>query len=76
MSDTKWVLRNKLDEYGNIIKNDANLVAKGYSQEEGIDYEETYYPFVRLKVICLLLSYVSIMRFKLFQLDVKSTYLN
>ena len=69
---TKWVFRNKLDEHGTIIRNKARLVTKGYNQEEGIDYEETYAPFARLEAIRMLLAYASIMNFKLYQMDVKS----
>ena len=73
---TKWVFRNKLDEDGNITKNKARLVAKGYCQEEGIDYDETYAPVARLEAIRLLLAYASLMKFKLYQMDVKSAFLN
>ena len=73
---TKWVFRNKLDENGIVIRNKARLVAKGYNQEEGIDYEETYAPVARLEAIRMLLAYASIMNFKLYQMDVKSAFLN
>ena len=73
---TKWVFRNKLDEHGIIIRNKARLVAKGYNQEEGIDYEEAYAPVARLEAIRMLLAYSSIMNFKLYQMDVKSDFLN
>ena len=73
---TKWVFRNQLDEDGNNTKNKARLVAKGYKQEEGIDYDETYDLVVRLEVIRLLLAYSSLMKFKLYQMDVKSAFLN
>ena len=73
---TKWVFKNKLDEGGNITKNKARLVAKGYIQEEGIDYDEAYAPLARLEVIHLLLAYASLMKFKLYQMDVKSDFLN
>ncbi|GKB27113.1 retrovirus-related pol polyprotein from transposon TNT 1-94, partial [Tanacetum coccineum] len=43
-SGTKWVFRNKLDEYGIVSRNKARLVAQGYNQQEGIDYDETYAP--------------------------------
>nr|KYP33754.1 Retrovirus-related Pol polyprotein from transposon TNT 1-94 [Cajanus cajan] len=73
---TKWIFRNKLDEHGLVIRNKARLVAKGYNQEEGIDYEETYAPVARLEAIRMLLAYASIMDFKLYQMDVKSAFLN
>jgi len=73
---TKWVFRNKLYENGIVIRNKARLVAKGYNQEEGIDYEETYAPIARLEVIRMLLAFASIMDFKLYQMDVKSAFLN
>ena len=50
--------------------------AKGYNQEEGIDYEETYAPVARLEAIRMLLDFASIMDFKLYQMDVKSAFLN
>jgi len=58
------VFKNKLDNDGNIIKNQARLVAKGYKQEKGIDYDETYALVARLVVIRLLLAHASIMKFK------------
>ncbi|KAK2382297.1 putative mitochondrial protein [Trifolium repens] len=73
---TRWVFRNKLDENGVIVRNKARLVAQGYNQEEGIDYEETYAPVARLEAIRLLLAYACNMNFKLYQMDVKSAFLN
>ena len=73
---TKWIFRNKLDEHGLVIRNKARLVAKGYNQEEGIDYEETYAPITILEAIRMLLAFASIMDFKLYQMDVKSAFLN
>ena len=60
----------------NVVRNKARLVAQGYSQEEGIDYDETYTPIARLKSIRLLLAFACYMGFKLFQMDVKSAFLN
>ena len=72
----KWIFRNKMDEQGVITRNKARLVAKGYNQEEGIDYDETYAPVARLEAIRMLLAYASFMNFKLYQMDVKSAFLN
>jgi len=73
---TKWVFRNKLNESGVITRNKARLVVKGYNQEEGIDYDETFAPMARLEAIRLLLAFVCVSGFKLFQMDVKSAFLN
>ena len=73
---TKWVFKNKLDENGKIVRNKARLVAKGYSQEEGIDFDETYAPVARLEAIRLMLAYACYKNFKVFQMDVKSAFLN
>ena len=67
---TKWIFKNKLNEEGKIIRNKARLVAQGYAQEEGIDYEETYTPVARLDVIRLLFSFACANEFRLFQMDV------
>ncbi|GJY79222.1 retrovirus-related pol polyprotein from transposon TNT 1-94 [Tanacetum coccineum] len=73
---TKWVFRNKLDKNGVISQNKARLVAQGYNQQEGIDYDETYAPVSRLESIRILLAYACAFDFKLFQMDVKSAFLN
>ena len=73
---TKWVFRNKMDEDGIITRNKARLVAKGYSQEEGIDYDETFAPVARLEAIRIFLAFAAHMKFKVFQMDVKSAFLN
>jgi hypothetical protein len=73
---TKWVFRNKQDEHGVVIRNKARLVAKGYSQVEGFDFDETYAPVARLESIRLLLAYATYHGFKLYQMDVKSAFLN
>nr|GEU47009.1 copia protein [Tanacetum cinerariifolium] len=73
---TKWVFRNKLDENGIVSQNNARLVTQGYNQQEGIDYDETYTPVARLESIRTLLAYSYALDFKLFQMDVKSAFLN
>jgi hypothetical protein len=73
---TKWVFRNKQDEHGVVTRNKAQLVAKGYSQVEGLDFDETYAPIARFESIRILLSYTTYHGFKLYQMDVKSAFLN
>nr|GEW36163.1 hypothetical protein [Tanacetum cinerariifolium] len=71
----KWVLKNKKDERGIIIRNKARLVAQGHTQEEGIDYDEVFVPVARIKAIRLFLAYASFMGFTLYQMNVKSAFL-
>ncbi|KAK1609722.1 hypothetical protein QYE76_033395 [Lolium multiflorum] len=73
---TKWIFKNKQDEFGNVVRNKARLVAQGFSQVEGIDFGETYGPVARLESIRILLAYASHHNFKLQQMDVKSAFLN
>jgi hypothetical protein len=73
---TKWVFRNKQDEYGVVTRNKARLVAKGYAQVACLDFEETFAPVVRLKSIRILLAYGAHHSCKLYQMDVKSAFLN
>src|SRR6266567_3638471 len=73
---TKWVFKNKQDEHGVVIRNKARLVAQGYSQKEGIDYGETFAPVARLESIRMLLAYAAHHDFILYQMDVKSAFLN
>ena len=73
---TKWIFKNKLNESGNIIRNKTRLMAQGYTQIEGIDFEETFAPVARFKAIRMTLAFASFKDFKLFQMDVKSTFLN
>nr|GEV32304.1 putative reverse transcriptase, RNA-dependent DNA polymerase [Tanacetum cinerariifolium] len=72
---TKWVYRNKKDKRGIVIKNKARLVARGHTQEEGINYKEVFAPVARIKAIRLFLAYASFMRFMVHQMDVKSAFL-
>jgi hypothetical protein len=73
---TKWVFRNKQDEHGVVTRNKARLVAKGYSQVEGLNFDETYAPIASLESIRILLAYATYHGFKLYQMDVKSAFLN
>lgn len=73
---TKWIFRNKVDESGIVIRNKARLVAQGFNQEEGIDFDETFAPVARLEAIRMLLAFACFKNFKLYQMDVKSAFLN
>ena len=73
---TRWVFRNKENEDGKVITNKSRIVAKGYLQEEGIDFEESFAPVERLKAIRIMCAYACYKNFKLFQMDVKSAFLN
>ncbi|GKE07455.1 ribonuclease H-like domain, reverse transcriptase, RNA-dependent DNA polymerase [Tanacetum coccineum] len=72
---TKWVYRNKKDERGIVIKNKERLVAQGYTQEEGIDYDEVFALVTRIEVIRLFLAYASFKDFVVYQMDVKSAFI-
>ncbi|GJZ14997.1 retrovirus-related pol polyprotein from transposon TNT 1-94 [Tanacetum coccineum] len=73
---SKWVYRNKKDEHGITTKNKARLVTQGYSQEEGINYDETFAPVARIEAIRIFLAFATYMSFKFYQMDVKSAFLN
>ncbi|GJU45536.1 retrovirus-related pol polyprotein from transposon TNT 1-94 [Tanacetum coccineum] len=72
----KWIYKVKLDELGGILKNKARLVSRGYRQEEGIDFEESFDPVARLDVIRIFLAYAAHMNMIIYQMDVKTTFLN
>ena len=73
---TKWIFKNKSNEYGTVIRNKSRLVAQGYTQVERIDFDETFAPVTRLESIKILLAIASHLNFKLYQMDFKSTFLN
>ncbi|GKA07256.1 putative ribonuclease H-like domain-containing protein [Tanacetum coccineum] len=82
LADLSWVeamqeelLQNKKDERGIVVRNKERLVAQGYTQEEGIDYEEVFAPVARIEAIRLFLAYASFMGFIKYQMDVKSAFL-
>ncbi|GJS29549.1 retrovirus-related pol polyprotein from transposon TNT 1-94 [Tanacetum coccineum] len=73
---TKWIFKNKKDESSLVIRNKARLVAVGYCQQEGIDYDETFAPVARIEAIRLFLAYAAHKGFTVFQMDVKTAFLN
>jgi hypothetical protein len=73
---TKWIFCNKQDEHGIVTRNKARLVVKGYSQVEGLDFNETFALVARLKSIHILLAYATHHDFKLYQMDIKSAFLD
>ena len=73
---TKWLFKNKLDENRKIIRNKARLICKGYAQIEGIDFDETFAPVPRLESIRMFLALAVYKSFKIYQIDVKSAFLN
>ncbi|GJW50864.1 putative ribonuclease H-like domain-containing protein, partial [Tanacetum coccineum] len=72
---TKWIYRNKKDKRGIVIRNKARLVAQGYTQEEGIDYDKFFAPVAKIEEIRLFLAYASFKDFVVYQMDVKSAFL-
>jgi hypothetical protein len=72
----KWAWKNKEGENGEVVRNKSKLVAQGYSQKEGIDYEDTFARIARLEAIQILLAFSVAKGFKLYQMDVKSAFLN
>ncbi|GJV90194.1 retrovirus-related pol polyprotein from transposon TNT 1-94 [Tanacetum coccineum] len=72
----KWIYKVKLDELGGILKNKARLVARGYRQEEGIDFEESFAPIARLEAIRIFLAFATHMNIVIYQMDVKTAFLN
>nr|GEZ61242.1 retrotransposon protein, putative, unclassified [Tanacetum cinerariifolium] len=73
--DTKWILKNKKDAKGIVVRNKARLVAQGHRKEEGIDYDEVFALVARIEAICLFLAFASYMGFMVYQMDVKSSFL-
>ena len=73
---TKWIFKNKTDSDNIIVRNKARLVAKGYRQQEGIDYDETFAPVARIEAIRVFLAYAAHKNFTVYQMDVKTAFLN
>ncbi|GJW85634.1 retrovirus-related pol polyprotein from transposon TNT 1-94 [Tanacetum coccineum] len=76
MITLNWIYKVKLDELGGILKNKARLVACGYRQEEGIDFEESFAPVARLEAIRIFLAFTAHMNMVVYQMDVKTAFLN
>jgi hypothetical protein len=76
MIGTKWVFYNKQEQDGIVVRNKVRLVAQGYTQVEGLDFGETYARVARLDAIRILLAYACAHNIKLYQMDVKSIFLN
>jgi hypothetical protein len=73
---TRWVFKNKQGEDGEVVRNKVCLVAQGYNQVEGLDFGDTFAPIAPLETIRILLAFATSKGFKLYQMDVKSAFLN
>ena len=73
---TKWVFKNKMNEQGKIVGNKSRLVCKGLAQVKGLYFDETFAPIARVEAIIMFLSYATHKNFKVYQMDVKSIFLN
>ena len=71
-----WVFKNKMNEQGEVVRNKAGLVCKGYSQQEGIDYDKTYALVARIESVRLFLAHATYKKFKVYQMDFKSACMN
>jgi hypothetical protein len=74
--ETKWVSKNKQGEDGEVVRNKAHLVAQGFSLIEGLDFGENFAHVAHLEAIMILLYFATSKGFKLYQMDVKSSFLN
>ena len=72
----KWVFRTKCDASGNVVRYKARLVAKGYSQVAGVDFNETFAPVAKFSTIRCILALGAIMDLEMYQMDVKTAFLN
>jgi hypothetical protein len=73
---SKCIFKNKLNEQGQFVRNKERMVYKGYAQIEGLDFDETFAPVARLEVIRIFLAYACHKKFKFYQMDIKSSFLN
>nr|GEV31400.1 retrovirus-related Pol polyprotein from transposon TNT 1-94 [Tanacetum cinerariifolium] len=72
----KWIYKVKTDEFGRVLKNKARLVSQGFRQEEGIDFQESFAPVARIEAIRIFISNVTYKNIMIFQMDVKTAFLN
>ncbi|GJQ99075.1 retrovirus-related pol polyprotein from transposon TNT 1-94 [Tanacetum coccineum] len=72
----KWLWKNKTDAENTVIQNKSHLIAKGYSQQEGIDFEESFAPLARLEAVCMFVAYTTHKNFTIYHMDVKTAFLN
>nr|GFC02880.1 Gag-Pol polyprotein [Tanacetum cinerariifolium] len=72
---TPWLWKNKRDEENTVIRNKSRLVAKGYAQKEGVDFEESFAPVARLEAVRLFIAYAAHKSFTIYQMDVKTVFL-
>ncbi|GJR74317.1 retrovirus-related pol polyprotein from transposon TNT 1-94 [Tanacetum coccineum] len=72
----KWIWKNKIDAENMVIRNKSRLVAKGYGQEEGIDFEESFAPVARLEAVRIFVAYAAHKNFPIYQMDDKTAFLN
>ena len=72
----KWIFRNKLNDRGEVMRNKARLICKGYAQIEGLDFDETFDHVARLEAIRMFLAFSCLKKFKIYQMDVKFSFLN
>nr|GEV30539.1 hypothetical protein [Tanacetum cinerariifolium] len=75
VNNIKWLWKNKRDEENIVIRNKSRLVAKGYAQKEGVDFEESFAPVARLEAVRLFIAYAAHKSFTVYQMDVKTTFL-
>nr|GFC82129.1 retrovirus-related Pol polyprotein from transposon TNT 1-94 [Tanacetum cinerariifolium] len=71
----KWLWKNKRDEENTVIRNESRLVARGYAQKEGVDFEESFAPVARLEAVRLFIAYAAHKSFTIYQMDVKTAFL-
>ncbi|GJW76523.1 retrovirus-related pol polyprotein from transposon TNT 1-94 [Tanacetum coccineum] len=72
----KWIWKNKTDAENTVIRNKSRLVAKGYRQEEGINFKESFTPVARLEAVRIFVAYATHKNFPIYQMDVKTVFLN